>query len=100
MMMKSPGVIVPMTGATSVVEIELVKADKDLAPFLQLLARTATTGWTDAHSTCRASEMELTDCGMRNCPKNVTPITILPVDYVKWFCGWRTPLVAGLENGT
>ena len=24
---KSPGVIVPMTGATSVVEIELVKAD-------------------------------------------------------------------------
>jgi hypothetical protein len=44
MMMKSPGVIVPMTGATSVVEIELVKADKDLAPFLQLLARTATTG--------------------------------------------------------
>ncbi len=27
MMMKSPGVIVPMTGATSVVEIELVKAD-------------------------------------------------------------------------
>jgi hypothetical protein len=42
MMMKSPGVIVPMTGATSVVEIELVKADKDLAPFLQLLARTAT----------------------------------------------------------
>ena len=31
MMMKSPGVIVPMTGATSVVEIELVKADKDLA---------------------------------------------------------------------
>jgi len=26
MMMKSPGVIVPMTGATSVVEIELVKA--------------------------------------------------------------------------
>jgi hypothetical protein len=29
LMMKSPGVIVPMTGATSVVEIELVKADKD-----------------------------------------------------------------------
>jgi hypothetical protein len=27
LMMKSPGVIVPMTGATSVVEIELVKAD-------------------------------------------------------------------------
>ena len=27
MMMKSPGVIVPMTGATSVVEIDLVKAD-------------------------------------------------------------------------
>jgi hypothetical protein len=42
MMMKSPGVIVPMTGATSVVEIELVKADKDLAPLLQLLALTAT----------------------------------------------------------
>jgi hypothetical protein len=34
MMMKSPGVIVPMTGATSVVEIE---PTKDLAPFLQLL---------------------------------------------------------------
>jgi hypothetical protein len=28
MMMKSPGVIVPMTGAISVVEIELVKADQ------------------------------------------------------------------------
>jgi hypothetical protein len=27
MMMKSPGVIVPMTGSTSVVEIDLVKAD-------------------------------------------------------------------------
>jgi hypothetical protein len=27
MVMKSPGVIVPMTGATSVVEIDLVKAD-------------------------------------------------------------------------
>ena len=27
LMMKSPGVIVPMTGATSIVEIELVKAD-------------------------------------------------------------------------
>ena len=27
MMVKSPGVIVPMTGATSVVEFELVKAD-------------------------------------------------------------------------
>jgi hypothetical protein len=27
LMMKSPGVIVPMTGATSVVEIDLVKAD-------------------------------------------------------------------------
>ncbi len=27
LMMKSPGVIIPMTGATSVVEIELVKAD-------------------------------------------------------------------------
>jgi len=23
----------------------------------------------DAHSTCRASEMELTECRMRNCPK-------------------------------
>lgn len=22
--------------------------------------------------------------------QNVTPITILPVDYVKLFCGWRT----------
>jgi hypothetical protein len=28
MMMKSPGVIVPMTSATSVVEIERVKADQ------------------------------------------------------------------------
>jgi hypothetical protein len=27
MMVKSPGVIVPMTGATSIVEFELVKAD-------------------------------------------------------------------------
>jgi hypothetical protein len=27
LMMKSPGVIVPMTGATSIIEIELVKAD-------------------------------------------------------------------------
>jgi len=27
LMVKSPGVIVPMTGATSVVEFELVKAD-------------------------------------------------------------------------
>jgi hypothetical protein len=27
LMMKSPGVIVPMTGALSIVEIELVKAD-------------------------------------------------------------------------
>src|SRR5579863_2043311 len=29
LMMKSPGVIVPMTGALSIVEIELVKADHD-----------------------------------------------------------------------
>jgi len=27
LMMKSPGVIVPMTGLTSIIEIELVKAD-------------------------------------------------------------------------
>jgi len=31
-----------MISARGVIEIELVKADKDLAPFLQLLARTAT----------------------------------------------------------
>ncbi len=30
MTMKSPGVIVPMTGKTSVVEIELVKADQQV----------------------------------------------------------------------
>jgi hypothetical protein len=33
-------------------------------------------------------------------PQNVTPFTLLPVDYVKLFCGWNIQLVAGLENGT
>ena len=54
----------------------------------------------DAHRTCRSSEMELTECPDAKSPQNVTPITVLPVDYVKLFCGWSTPLVAGQENGT
>ena len=31
-------------------------------------------------------------------PQNVTPITILPVDYVKLFCGWRTPPCSGARK--
>jgi hypothetical protein len=46
-----------MTGATSVVEIELVKADQGSGAVSSRL--------NDAHSACRASEMELTECGMR-----------------------------------
>jgi hypothetical protein len=42
MMMKSPGVLVPMTGATSVVEIELVKADQGSGAVSSASSRTAT----------------------------------------------------------
>jgi hypothetical protein len=31
-------------------------------------------------------------------PQNVTPITILPVDYVKLFCGWSTPPCSGARK--
>src|SRR5262249_36416785 len=98
MMMKSPGVLVPITGATSVVVIELVKADQGSGAVSSASSRTATL---DAHRTCRASEMELTECGMRNCPKKVTPITVPPGLLCEIiFCGWSPQLVAGLENGT
>ena len=29
---------------------------------------------------------------------NVTPITILPVDYVQLFCGWSTPPCSGTRS--
>jgi hypothetical protein len=51
-----------------------------------------------ADSTCRASEMELTECGMQKIAPNVTPITILPVDYVQLFCGWSTPPCSGVRK--
>ena len=87
-----------MTGATSGVEIELVKADQGSGA-VSSTSRTHSdpSRLNDAHSTCRASEMELTEGGMRNCP-NVTPITILPVDYVKLFCGWSTPPCSGARR--
>jgi hypothetical protein len=31
-------------------------------------------------------------------PQNVTPITLLPVDYVKLFCGWNTPPCSGAKK--
>jgi hypothetical protein len=42
MMMKSPDLIVPMTGATSVVEIEPVKADQGSGAVSSAPSRTAT----------------------------------------------------------
>jgi hypothetical protein len=93
MMMKSPGALVPMTGATSVVEIELVKADQGSGAASSASSRTGPfPAETDAHSTCRASEMELTECGDAELLQKVTPITVLPGLLCEIiFCGWSTP---------
>jgi hypothetical protein len=53
-----------MTGATSVVEIELVKADQGSGA-VSSASHSDPFRLNDAHSACRASEMELTECGMR-----------------------------------
>jgi hypothetical protein len=69
MMMKSPGVIVPMTGATSVVEIKLVKADQGSGAVSSASTHSDSSRLNDGHSTCRASEMELTECEYEIAPK-------------------------------